>query len=172
MDALSLIHILVDGRIVRRSDGRVLKTLGELAAESLYSLEDSQHITAETTAQIKSNAYSFGCAFAEGEVDIPMCRVKLLNLVKVHDCGTLINPALAEAQVHGGMSMAIGYGLSEELKFDERTGKPPVSYTHLAGRFRFWTRCLPRPPPPASQGWCCMTPGRSLRFLDRLSCSC
>ena len=23
----------------------------------------------------------------------------------------LINPALAEAQVHGGMSMAIGYGL-------------------------------------------------------------
>ena len=45
------------------------------------------------------------------------CKVKLLNLVNVHDCGTLINPALAEAQVHGGMSMAIGYGLSEELKF-------------------------------------------------------
>ena len=52
------------------------------------------------------------------------CKVKLLNLVNVHDCGTLINPALAEAQVHGGMSMAIGYGLSEELKFDEKTGKP------------------------------------------------
>ena len=53
-----------------------------------------------------------------------MCKVKLLNLVKVHDCGTLINPALAEAQVHGGMSMAIGYGLSEQLLFDEKTGKP------------------------------------------------
>ena len=92
--------------------------------ESLYSLEHSQHITAETTAQIKSNAYSFGCSFAEVEVDIPMCKVKLLNIVNVHDCGTLINPALAEAQVHGGMSMAIGYGLSEELKFDEKTGKP------------------------------------------------
>ena len=115
---------LVDGQIVRRSDGRVLKSLGDLAAESLYSLEHSQHITAETTAQIKSNAYSFGCSFAEVEVDIPMCKVKLLRLVNVHDCGTLINPALAEAQVHGGMSMAIGYGLSEELKFDEKTGKP------------------------------------------------
>ena len=115
---------LVDGNIVRKSDGRILKTLGDLATESLYSLEASQHITAETTAQIKSNAYSFGCSFAEVEVDIPMCKVKLLNIVNVHDCGTLINPALAEAQVHGGMSMAIGYGLSEQLLFDEKTGKP------------------------------------------------
>ncbi len=115
---------LVDGQIVRKGDGRILKSLGDLATESLYSLESSRHITAETTAQIKSNAYSFGCSFAEVEVDIPMCKVKLLRLVNVHDCGALINPALAEAQVHGGMSMAIGYGLSEELKFDEKTGKP------------------------------------------------
>ncbi|MDO4315392.1 MAG: xanthine dehydrogenase molybdenum-binding subunit XdhA [Oscillospiraceae bacterium] len=115
---------LVDGQIVRKSDGRILKSLGDLATESLYSMEHSQHITAETTAQIKSNAYSFGCSFAEVEVDIPMCKVKLLNIVNVHDCGTLINPALAEAQVHGGMSMAIGYGLSEQLLFDEKTGKP------------------------------------------------
>ncbi len=115
---------LVDGQIVRKSDGRVLKSLGDLATECLYSLESSRHLTAESTAQIKSNAYSFGCSFAEVEVDIPLCKVKLLNLVNVHDCGILINPALAEAQVHGGMSMAIGYGLSEELKFDERTGRP------------------------------------------------
>lgn len=114
---------LADGKIIRKSDGRVLKSLGELATESLYSLEHSQHITAETTAQIKTNAYSFGCSLAEVEVDIPMCKVRLLNMVNVHDCGTLINPALAEAQVHGGMSMAIGYGLSEELKFDPKTGK-------------------------------------------------
>ena len=115
---------LVDGMIVRKSDGRVLKSLGDLATDSLYSMEHSQHITAETTAQIKSNAYTFGCSFAEVEVDIPMCKVKLIDLVNIHDCGTLINPALAEAQVHGGMSMAIGYGLSEELKFDEKTGRP------------------------------------------------
>ena len=115
---------LIDGKIVRISDGRELMDLGELATEALYSLEHSQHITAESTYQIKNNAYSFGCTFAEVEVDIPMCKVKLLNIVNVHDCGTLINPALAEAQVHGGMSMGIGYGLSEELKFDPKTGKP------------------------------------------------
>ena len=44
--------------------------------------------------------------------------------MNVHDCGKLINPALAEAQVHGGMSMAIGFGMSEQLLFDEKTGRP------------------------------------------------
>ena len=78
----------------------------------------------EVTSQAKTNAYSFGCCFAEVEVDIPMCKVKLVNMVNVHDCGRLINPALAQAQVHGGMSMAIGFGLSEQLLFDEKTGKP------------------------------------------------
>lgn len=115
---------LVDGKIIRIADGRELMTLGELATEALYSLTHSQHITAESTYQIKNNAYSFGCTFAEVEVDIPACKVKLLNMINVHDCGRLINPALAEAQVHGGMSMGIGYGLSEQLLFDEKTGKP------------------------------------------------
>ena len=115
---------IIDGSIVRTTDGRKLMTLGQLATEAIYSLEHSEHITAESTYQIKNNAYSFGCSFAEVEVDIPLCKVKLLDLVNVHDCGRLINPALAEAQVHGGMSMAIGYGLSEQLLFDEKTGKP------------------------------------------------
>ena len=115
---------LIDGKIVRITDGRELMDLGELATTALYSTTHSQHITAESTYQITNNAYSFGCTFAEVEVDIPMCKVKLLNIVNVHDCGSLINPQLAEAQVHGGMSMGIGYGLSEELKFDEKTGRP------------------------------------------------
>ena len=53
-----------------------------------------------------------------------MCKVRLVRMVNVHDCGTLINPQLAEAQVHGGMSMAIGYGMGEQLLFDPKTGKP------------------------------------------------
>lgn len=114
---------IVDGKIVRTTDGRELMTLGELATEALYSLTNSQHLSAESTSQIKSNAYSFGCTMAEVEVDIPMCKVKLLDIVNVHDAGKLINPALAEAQVHGGMSMGIGFGLSERLMFDPKTGR-------------------------------------------------
>lgn len=115
---------LKEGRIIRKSDGRDYMSLGELATQALYSLTHSEHLSAERTCQIKNNAYSFGCSFAEVEVDIPLCKVKLLRMVNVHDCGRLINPALAEAQVHGGMSMAAGYGLSEELRFDPKTGRP------------------------------------------------
>ncbi|MFT4104582.1 MAG: xanthine dehydrogenase molybdenum-binding subunit XdhA [Lacrimispora sp.] len=114
---------LKDGKIIRTTDGRELLTLGELATEALYSMINSQHLTSESTYQIKSNAYSFGCCFAEVEVDIPMCKVKLVDIINVHDCGTLINPALAQAQVHGGMSMGIGYALSEQLLIDEKSGK-------------------------------------------------
>ena len=115
---------IVNGNIVRVPDGRVLMSLSELAMTAQYNPAHSEHITAESTYTIRNNAYSFGCTFAEVEVDIPMCRVKLVDMINVHDCGRLINPALAEAQVHGGMSMAIGYGLSEQLLFDPKTGRP------------------------------------------------
>lgn len=157
---------IVDGNIVRISNGRVLMSLGELATEVLYSLTNSEHIAAESTAQIKSNAYSFGCCFAEVEVDIPMCKVKVLDIINVHDCGKLINPQLAEAQVHGGMSMAIGYALSEQLLYDEKTGKPlnnnlldyklstTMDHPHLEAQFvenpeptsPFGTKALGEPP--------------------------
>lgn len=114
---------LTDGKIIRKTDGMVLLTLEELATEALYSLSHSEHLTAESTYQIKSNAYSLGCTIAEVEVDIPACKVKLTDIINVHDCGRLINPALAQAQVHGGMSMGIGYGMSEYLQFDEKTGR-------------------------------------------------
>ena len=115
---------IVNGYIVRTTDGEVLMSLGELATEKLYSLANNGHLTAESSYQIKNNAYSFGCTFVEVEVDIPGCRAEVTDILNVHDCGRLINPALAEAQVHGGMSMAIGYALSEKLLYDEKTGRP------------------------------------------------
>ncbi len=115
---------IVNGNVVRTTDGEILMSLGELATEKLYSLTDNGHLTAESSYQIKNNAYSFGCTFVEVEVDIPGCKAQVTDILNVHDCGRLINPALAEAQVHGGMSMAIGYALSEKMLYDERTGKP------------------------------------------------
>ena len=115
---------IVDGNIIRKEDGIVLISLKDLAMTVQYDPVHSEHITAESTYTIRNNAYSFGCTFAEVEVDMAMCKAQVTRMVNVHDCGKVINPALAEAQVHGGMSMAIGFGLSEQLIFDEKTGKP------------------------------------------------
>ena len=155
-----------DGNIIRTTDNRVLMSLGELATQVLYSMTDAEYITSEYSYQIKNNAYSFGCCFAEVEVDVPMCKVNLVNIINVHDCGTLINPQLAEAQVHGGMSMGIGFGLSEILLFDEKTGRPLnnnlldyklstfMDHPHIEGQFvenpeptsAYGTKALGEPP--------------------------
>jgi xanthine dehydrogenase molybdenum-binding subunit len=121
---------IVDGNIVQVSQTKFapcnnekLMSLEELATETLYSVEHAQHLTAETTAQVKTNAFSLGCAFTEVEVDIPLGKVKLLAMVNCHDCGTLVNPLAAAGQVHGGMSMAIGFGLYEQFIYDSKTGE-------------------------------------------------
>lgn len=155
-----------DGVIIYKPAQQTLMTVGELAMKCFYDTEHAEHLTAEASHQSKSNAYSFGCCFAEVEVDIPLCKVKLIDMINVHDCGTLINRQLAEAQVHGGMSMAIGYGMNEQLLFDEKTGRPlngnlldyklstTLDHPHLEAQFvenpepthPFGTKALGEPP--------------------------
>jgi xanthine dehydrogenase molybdenum-binding subunit len=115
---------IVNGDIVNSAHkGKKIVSLEELAIDTLYHTEHSEHLAAEATMQVKSNAFSLGCAFAEVEVDIPVCKIKLLEMVNCHDCGMLINPKMAEGQVHGGMSMAIGFGMFEKMLYDAKTGK-------------------------------------------------
>jgi xanthine dehydrogenase molybdenum-binding subunit len=115
---------IIGGEIVNTAlIGKKIISLEEYAINALYHTEHSEHFTAEIGAQVKSNAYSFGCAFAEVEVDIPLCKIKLLEMVNCHDPGRVINPKLAEGQVHGGMSMAAGFGMFERMIYDPKTGK-------------------------------------------------
>ena len=109
--------------VVDKESREKLLDMAELATTAFYSLDRSIHITAEATSHCKDNTFATGACFAEVEVDMPLGKVKVTNIVNVHDSGTLINPKLAEAQVHGGMSMGVGYALSEELLFD-KSGRP------------------------------------------------
>lgn len=109
--------------VVDKESGEKLLDMAELATTAFYSLDRSIHITAEATSHCKDNTFATSACFAEVEVDMPLGKVKVTNIVNVHDSGTLINPKLAEAQVHGGMSMGLGYALSEELLFD-KNGRP------------------------------------------------
>ena len=109
--------------VVRKASGEALVSLAELALEAQYSRDRAERLFAECSIDCKENTISTGVTFAEVEVDIPMGRVTVLRLLNVHDSGVLINPKLAEGQVQGGMSMGIGYALSEELLYDDK-GRP------------------------------------------------
>lgn len=112
-----------NNQVVDKTGREVLLSMEELATTAFYSLDKSVHITAEATSHCKDNTFATGACFAEVEVDIPLGQIKVTKITNVHDSGMLINPKLAEAQVHGGMSMGLGYGLSEQLLFD-KSGRP------------------------------------------------
>jgi carbon-monoxide dehydrogenase large subunit len=42
----------------------------------------------------------------------------------VDDCGTVINPLLAEGQVHGGVAQGIAQALFEQMSYAPDTGQP------------------------------------------------
>lgn len=114
-------HLTIrENRIVDAQTGELVSELEPIAMEAFYSLDNCVHITAESTFQCKDNTFALGACFVEVEVDIPAAQVTVLDIINVHDSGVLINPQLAAAQVHGGMSMGLGYGLSEQLLFDEK----------------------------------------------------
>ena len=98
-------------------------SLEAVAQEAYYSLSNSSVLTAEVSTQVKKNTLASGCCFAEVEVDMKLGTIKILHIINVHDSGKLLNPQLAEMQVHGGMSMGMGYGISEQIVLDEKTGR-------------------------------------------------
>ena len=65
---------------------------------------------------------TFGAQFAEVEVDVDTGIVRVLRIVAAHDAGRIINPALAESQLHGGIIQGLGYALFEERIIDARLG--------------------------------------------------
>jgi xanthine dehydrogenase YagR molybdenum-binding subunit len=65
---------------------------------------------------------TFGAQFAEVEVNVETGHVRVLRIVSAHDSGRIVNPALAESQLHGGIIQGIGYALFEERVLDERLG--------------------------------------------------
>ena len=73
-----------ESNIVDKETGKILLSMADLAIEAFYSLSYCTHITAEATNQCKDNTFSFGACFAEVEVDIPLGKVKVLNIINVH----------------------------------------------------------------------------------------
>jgi 2-furoyl-CoA dehydrogenase large subunit len=66
-----------------------------------------------------SLAYGFGFDFCGVEVDRVTGEVRVDRYVTSHDCGTLLNPALAEGQIRSSYASAIGAALYEEFAYAE-----------------------------------------------------
>jgi carbon-monoxide dehydrogenase large subunit len=67
--------------------------------------------------------FPFGVHIAVVEVDVETGQVELERFVAVDDAGTLINPLVAEGQVHGGVATGVAQALFEEFVYDD-AGNP------------------------------------------------
>ena len=61
--------------------------------------------------------FPFGAHLAVVEIDPDTGALRLERHVSVDDCGRVINPLLAEGQVHGGLAQGIAQALFEEVAY-------------------------------------------------------
>ena len=62
----------------------------------------------------------YGCVV---EVDRRTGKTTIRTMVLIDDCGTVINPLLAEGQVHGGVAQGIAQALFEEVVYEPDAGQ-------------------------------------------------
>src|SRR5580704_2725817 len=82
-----------------------------------------------------SATFPSGAHLAEVEIDAETGRVALTRYTAVDDCGVVLNPLLAEGQIHGGIVQGIGQVLMENIVYDD-------SGQLLSGSFQDY--CMPR----------------------------
>lgn len=108
-----------------KSDPERRLTFAEIAARanlaSHAGLPEGMEPGLDVTVNFTPNNFSYpaGTHICTVEVDTETGKVDLLRFVAVDDCGTVLNPMVAEGQVHGGLAQGIAQALFEELRYDE-----------------------------------------------------
>lgn len=121
----------IEGDVVSdpRSNSRKRITLSDIAAaaEGLpgYTLPgiSSPGLQATERVVIDDMAYSNGCCVAQVEVDRATGHVEVNHLWLAHDCGRMVNPAMVDGQILGGLAHGLGNALYEKMTFDDE-GQP------------------------------------------------
>ncbi|MBW3668954.1 MAG: xanthine dehydrogenase family protein molybdopterin-binding subunit [Actinobacteria bacterium] len=113
----------VGGRFHVAGTPALAKTWSDLAAAAPGGL------TAAVDLEGGGPTFPFGAHVAVVEVDMETGKVWLRRLVAVDDAGRILNPMLAEGQVHGGLAQGVAQALFEEVRHDE-DGNPVT--TNLA----------------------------------------
>jgi len=104
---------LSDGIV--RGGGKSL-ALAEVAQYTLYT-QDQHQIAAHASHITHQSPPPFAAHVAEIELDTMTGRITVLHYVSATDCGTAINPALAQGQVEGAVLNGISFALNEEYLF-------------------------------------------------------
>jgi carbon-monoxide dehydrogenase large subunit len=107
---------------------RSLKEIAEIAYGEPHRMPPGMEMGLEAQYRYQPPPMTFASAAnaCMVEVDPDTGFVKILRWVTSEDCGVLINPAVVEGQVAGGLAQGIGMVLLEDAHYDER-GNPTAA---------------------------------------------
>jgi CO/xanthine dehydrogenase Mo-binding subunit len=66
----------------------------------------------------------FAICWAKVALNKKTRTLRIKHVIETVDVGTAVNPKIVEGQIHGGISMGLGYALTEQMEIDKKTGKP------------------------------------------------
>ena len=109
-------------------------SLADIGRRSYYGPDPGQ-IAATASFVPEASPPPFMAAFAEVEVDVETGLIRVTDFLAAVDCGTAVNPLLAEGQVEGAVANGIGYALTEEMLFTSRgrTRNPDLARYKIPG---------------------------------------
>ncbi|MFL2985646.1 MAG: xanthine dehydrogenase family protein molybdopterin-binding subunit [Candidatus Poriferisodalaceae bacterium] len=81
---------------------------------------------AEEVFDSEGPTFPFGTHVALIELDVETGAIELKRLIACDDAGVILNPLLADGQVHGGLAQGAAQALVEEFRYDEY-GNPLTS---------------------------------------------
>ncbi len=117
-----------DDIVLERGRAKVVGTnVGVAVAELARTAHHSAHRLPEgvgpgltaTATYDPAGTFSNACHAAVVEVDPDTGHVRLKRFVVVEDAGLIVNPLIADGQIHGGVVQGIANALYEELVHDE-----------------------------------------------------
>ena len=127
--------LTVVGGVVRDCSGTRITTLAEVARRAGDGSGDGALPAGEARLEATGSFASPTVTWASGthvvtvEVDRDTGHVRLERYVIAHDAGNIINPAVVEGQIVGGVVHGIGNALSEEAVYDEAGNLLTGSFT-------------------------------------------
>jgi len=109
-------------------------TIAEILRKADLPFLEAEATSSLPVETLKYSMASYGAQFCEVRVNDSTGETRVSRWVGAFDCGTILNPKTATSQLQGGIVMGIGMALTEEVLFDERSGRimnPSLAEYHV-----------------------------------------
>ncbi len=108
-----------DARVKGTDRAIPIDQIARAAYHRSYLFMDLPPGLSESASYDPSGTFSNACHAVILEVDVGTGGVRIERYIVAEDAGRLINPMIAEGQIHGGVAQGIANALYEEIVYDE-----------------------------------------------------